>query len=44
MMKILSLHEFDVPSSDELATVALIEDVLHYCEYENLTDELQPFF
>ncbi|KOX78535.1 Zinc finger protein GLIS3 [Melipona quadrifasciata] len=43
MMKIFSLHEFDTPSDDNLATVALIEDVLHYCNYENLTDELQPF-
>lgn len=43
MMKIFSLHEFDTPSDDNLATVALIEDVLHYCDYENLTDELQPF-
>ncbi|XP_068984306.1 aladin-like [Bombus flavifrons] len=43
MMKILSLQEFDSPSADDLATVALIEDVLHYCDYDNLTNELQPF-
>ncbi|XP_076762070.1 aladin [Xylocopa sonorina] len=43
MMKILSLQEFDSPSLDETATVAFIRDSLHYCNYENLTDELQPF-
>ncbi|XP_017883332.1 aladin-like [Ceratina calcarata] len=42
-MKILSLHEFDAPSFDDLATVALIEDNLEYCDYEHLSDELQPF-
>lgn len=43
MMEILSLHKFDSPADDESITVALIEDVLRYCNYENLTDELQPF-
>ncbi|KZC12167.1 PREDICTED: aladin-like [Dufourea novaeangliae] len=43
MLKILSLHDFDCPSFDEPATVGLIGKAVHYCEYENLHDELQPF-
>ncbi|XP_017763140.1 PREDICTED: aladin-like [Eufriesea mexicana] len=43
MMEILSLHKFDSPADDESITVALIEDILRHCNYENLTDELQPF-
>ncbi|CAK9801032.1 AAAS [Anthophora quadrimaculata] len=43
MLKILSLRDFDAPSFDESATVAFIENNLHYCDYQNLQDELQPF-
>ncbi|XP_033332839.1 aladin [Megalopta genalis] len=44
MLKILSLHDFDCPSFDEPATVGFIGRTVHYCRYENLRDELQPFF
>ncbi|XP_031834009.1 aladin [Nomia melanderi] len=44
MLKILSLHDFDCPSFDEPAAVGLIGNTVHYCGYEKLQDELQPFF
>ncbi|XP_076293843.1 aladin isoform X2 [Lasioglossum baleicum] len=43
MLKILSLHDFDSPSFDDPAVVGLIGRTVHYCRYENLQDELQPF-
>ncbi|XP_003707492.2 aladin [Megachile rotundata] len=43
MLKILSLQDFDAPSFDEPAAVGFIGNTLHYCNYEKLQDELQPF-
>ncbi|XP_053984736.1 aladin-like [Hylaeus volcanicus] len=43
MMKILSLHDFNSPSFDEPTSVGLIENTVHYCDYEDLQHDLQPF-
>ncbi|XP_076625897.1 aladin [Colletes latitarsis] len=43
MMKILSLHDFESPTLDETAVVGLIGNSVHYCEYDAMQDELQPF-
>jgi len=43
MLKILSLHDFEGPVFDHTAAVGLIEGVVHYCAYEALQNEMQPF-
>ncbi|XP_012058212.1 PREDICTED: aladin-like [Atta cephalotes] len=43
MLKILSLHDFESPAFGDVAAVGLIEGVVHYCTYDALQDEMQPF-
>ncbi|XP_077276161.1 aladin [Temnothorax americanus] len=43
MLRILSLHEFEGPAFGEAASIGLIEGVIHYCAYDALQDEMQPF-
>jgi len=43
MLKILSLHDFECPVFDNTAAVALIDGTVHYCTYDKLQDEIQPF-
>lgn len=43
MLKILSLHDFEGPAFGDEAAVGLIEGVVHYCPYDVLQDEMQPF-
>lgn len=39
----MSLHDFDSPSFDESTAVGFICNIVHYCDYEDMQDELQPF-
>jgi len=43
MLKILSLHDFEVPVFGDVAAVGLIGGTVHYCAYDALQDEMQPF-
>ncbi|KAM0726937.1 Aladin [Formica fusca] len=43
MLKILSLHDFECPVLDNTAAVGLIDDTVHYCTYDKMHDEMQPF-
>lgn len=43
MMKILSLHDFDGPAFGDIAAVGLLNNIVHYCSYDKLQDENQPF-
>lgn len=43
MLKILSLHDFECPAVGNSAAVGLINEIVHYCDYNKLQDEIQPF-
>lgn len=43
MLKILSLHDFECPVLDDTAAVGLINGIVHYCTYDKMHDEMQPF-
>lgn len=43
MLKILSLHDFECPVFDDTTAVGLINGTVHYCTYDKLEDEIQPF-
>ncbi|XP_014478045.1 PREDICTED: aladin [Dinoponera quadriceps] len=44
MTKIVSLHDFEGPIFDDVATVGLLGNTMHYCSYNKLQDEKQPFY
>lgn len=44
MLKILSLDEFQAPTSNEMATIGLVSDVIQQSHHVDVQDEMQPLY